>query len=211
MPLVPQLRAEAVRRGLFPDDTPLRPEWAFTLVRDMPYERASDRQPETVIREWRGTCSGKHYLLQALFDELGLDTMLLLATHEFTPENSPWLPPHLLEVVREAPVPDVHTFLRVRAREDWGAVDATWPLAARDLGLPVNVELVLGRNLAIAADIEELFDVPEDEDAQVFKERVIAMHVGPPGSPEPERRDRFIEDLGAWLAESLGSSSERPS
>ena len=48
MPLVPQLRAEAVRRGLFPDDTPLRPEAVFALVRDMPYERASDRQPETI-------------------------------------------------------------------------------------------------------------------------------------------------------------------
>ncbi len=137
--------------------------------------------------------------------------MLLLATHEFTPENSPWLPPHLLEVVREAPVPDVHTFLRVRARADWGAVDATWPLAARDLGMTVNDELVLGRNQKIAADIEELFDVPEDEDTQAFKERVIAMHVGPPGSPAAERRDRFIEDLGAWLAEALVSASERPS
>ena len=211
MPLVPQLRAESVRRGLFPDDSPLRPEAAFVLVRDMPYERASDRQPETIIREWRGTCSGKHYLLAQLLEELGLDVMLLLATHEFTPENSPWLPPHLLEVVREAPLPDVHTFLRVRARADWGAVDATWPLAARDLGMTVNEELVLGRNQKIAADIEELFDVPEDEDAQAFKERVIALHVGPPGSPEAERRDRFIEDLGAWLAEALGSSSGRPS
>ena len=27
---------------------------------------ASNRDPETTINEWRGTCSGKHYLLQKL-------------------------------------------------------------------------------------------------------------------------------------------------
>ena len=26
----------------------------------MPYQRASSRRPESIIEEWRGTCSGKH-------------------------------------------------------------------------------------------------------------------------------------------------------
>ena len=50
----------------------------------MTYQRASDRQPETLIREWRGTCSGKHYLLQALFAELGIPARLIACTTNLT-------------------------------------------------------------------------------------------------------------------------------
>lgn len=62
-PLTSMLQAEAVRKGLLMPRTEIDAATAFALVRDMTYQRASDRQPETLIREWRGTCSGKHYLL----------------------------------------------------------------------------------------------------------------------------------------------------
>ena len=51
--------------------------------------------------------------------------------------------------------------------------------------------------MRVAADIEEIIHVPEDEDPQAVKEIVLANHVG----DELPRRDRFIEALGAWLRE----------
>ena len=67
--LINALKAEAIRRSVWMHDDPdqMTPEDAFFLVRDMPYKRASNREPSTTINEWRGTCSGKHYLLKALF------------------------------------------------------------------------------------------------------------------------------------------------
>ncbi|MPZ97932.1 MAG: hypothetical protein GEU80_01125 [Dehalococcoidia bacterium] len=202
MPLVPAFRAAAVARGLFPDDQPMTPEAAYALVRDMPYRRASSRTPETTIEEWRGTCSGKHYLLRALLEGLGMATMLIVCTHEFTRENSPWLPDDILgEIERHGPVPDVHNFLRVQAEpeDDWTTVDATWPLAARDLGLPANEAFVRGVDQRLAADPIEVFHVPDDADPQTFKEQLIEDHAG----AQAERRDRVIERLTQWLGEVL--------
>ncbi len=203
MPLVPLLQQEADRRGLLDPGERITPAVAFRLVRDMPYRRATDRQPETILGEWRGTCSGKHYLLRELLRELGMPSTVILATHEFTPENSKWLPPHLATEVRLAPVPDVHTFLRVQydpTGDQWMTVDCTWPSRARRLEMPANLSFEAGVDQRIACDPIEIFHVPEDEDPQPLKERIIEGFVGTQGA----RRDAFIAGLSDWLALELG-------
>ena len=72
--LVDLLKQEAVKRGFINRSTNIDLDLAFCLVRDMPYRRASSRAPEATIREWQGTCSGKHYLLKVLYAELGYHT-----------------------------------------------------------------------------------------------------------------------------------------
>ncbi|MSQ30425.1 MAG: hypothetical protein EXR64_00130 [Dehalococcoidia bacterium] len=199
MSLLTDFRDEARRRGALAPHEAVTLASAFHVVRDLPYARASDRAPETVLREWRGTCSGKHYLLAALLDALGCEAAVILATHHFTADNTPWLPPHLLDEVRRGPVPDVHTFVRVCSdpvADDWMTVDATWPLSTRALGLPVNATLTPGVDQRVACDIEEIIHVPEDEDPQALKERIIELHVG----DQADRRSRFIEALASWLA-----------
>jgi hypothetical protein len=170
----------------------------------MSYVRASDRRPETTLAEWRGTCSGKHYLLRALFEELGMPVVLLAAPHEFTPASAPWLPASLLEECERAPVPDVHNFLRIQAAPqlDWQTVDATWPIAAHELGLPVNEGLIAGKDHLLAADPIEVHHVPPEVDAQELKQRMIEDAA----AGQIERRDRFIEQLSAWLATALGAA-----
>lgn len=201
MPLLADLRRHATARGLIAADTYLDADAVFRLVRDMPYRRASDRQPATTLAEWRGTCSGKHYLLRALFQELGVPVVLLVAPHEFTPENAPWLPAELRAECREAPVPDVHNFLRVQLEPhlDWQSVDATWPLAAGDLGLPVNESLRPGVDHVLAADPIEVHHVPPEVDAQELKLRIIEDVA----AGQEARREAFVERLAAWLGESL--------
>lgn len=203
MPLLHDFRSASVARGLLEGDTRIDAARAFALVRDMPYERASDARPETLIEEWRGTCSGKHLLLAQLLGELGLDSMFMTALHKFTPSNAAWLPPHLLAEVEAAPVPDVHNFLMVESPAGWFAVDATWPLGTRALGLPANEGWVPGRNMTVAADIDEVYDLPDDADPLEFKQRVLADHAGALGTPERDRRERFIEALSTWLRTEL--------
>ena len=201
MRLVPRLKAAAVERGLFPADAPLDAGAASALVRDMPYRRASSRDPEATIAEWRGTCSGKHILLQALFEEFGLPATMILALHEFTEESAPWLPAELLAEVARAPVADVHNFLRVQSgpEADWMTVDVTWPMAGRGLGMPVNEAFVPGRDMDVAADPIEIQHVPSDGDPTELKARMLAA-LGP---EQLERRELFLAALIDWLEQAL--------
>jgi hypothetical protein len=201
MPLIPVLRAAAQERGALGADASVDAATAFALVRDMPYRRASSRDPKVTIEEWRGTCSGKHILLQALFLELGLAATMILAPHEFSEDTAPWLPPDLLDEVRREAVPDVHNFLRVQPafEADWITVDATWPLPARDLGMPVNEHFVVGRDMTIAADPIEVHHVPPDADPTEMKQRILEDL-----SPDQrKRREAFLGRLMDWFESSL--------
>ncbi len=120
--LVSLLEEASRKRGLLPDGELLTAERAFALVRDMPYRRASSRRPEAIVDEWRGTCSGKHYLLADIFRELGMDLRVMMCTHRFTEKNTGHFLTGLRKLVAEDAVPDVHTFLWV----DTGGAGRWW-------------------------------------------------------------------------------------
>lgn len=196
MGLLQDFKAAAVARARFPDDERLTPAALFALVRDMPFARPSDGRIETVIAEWRGTAPGKHTLLQALYEDFGLHTMLIAAGHEFTLANMPWLPPALRAHLEAGPIPDVHMFVRLQIEGDWMTVDATWPLAAARLGVPVNERFEPGKEMPVACDPDEILHVPPDADPEDFEAFMLDRHV----EDQRPRRDAFLEALSAWLA-----------
>lgn len=194
MGLLEVLRQEAGRRSLWPPqgrspDQPLGAAEVFALVRDMPYGRASARDPLTAIREWRGTCSGKHYLLRGLFAEIGLRADLMACTTRITAENAPYLSPELRRLLADGPIIDIHNYLVLHTRRGSMRVDATWPLPMRALGLPVNEQFVWGRDMALACDPIVHLAVPDDGDPQAFKERLLRQSAG---ADELARREAFI-------------------
>ena len=196
--LLSLLEGESRKRGLLSEGESLSAEQAFALVRDMPYRRASSRKPEAIIREWRGTCSGKHYLLADVFRELGMESQVIMCTHQFTAENTRHFPPELRELVAASPVSDVHTYLRANTPQGWTVVDATWPSSAGPLGMTVNWEFIPGRDMILACDPIETLPAPEGQDPQEFKEQVIREFCG----ESSEARDKFIEAMGRWLGQS---------
>jgi hypothetical protein len=181
MPLLDRLKAEAVRRGLLDPAAQIDAATAFALVRDMPYRRASDRRPETTIAEWRGTCSGKHYLLQALFAELGLPSQVIACT-TFTPVDPDRVPDSLRPLYEAANrrFVDVHNYLLV-ALPSGGqmAVDATWPISAREAGMRVNAAFIIGQDQQIAYDPLEKWTIPDGRDPQDFKDELLRTHFTP--------------------------------
>jgi hypothetical protein len=195
MALVQLLEQEALKRGLLGESTELTLELAFALVRDLRYQRASSRHPEAIITEWRGTCSGKHYLLQKLLAELGYQTKLMICTHQFTMKNSSHFPQILRDLLRENPIPDVHNFMRLKTEKGWMDIDATWPISAQKLGLTVNPKLELGQDMRIACEAIQIWEVPSNIEAQRFKEELIQKHC----QFQIEERERFIQALSDWL------------
>ncbi len=196
--LLSLLEQESRKRGFLSGNESLTPELAFALVRDMPYRRASSRKPEAIIEEWRGTCSGKHYLLADIFRELGLESQVIMCTHRFTVENTRHFPAELRKLVAVNPVPDVHTYLRAKTADAWTVVDATWPSSAGPLGMTVNHVFQPGSDMTIACDPIDTLPVPEGRDPQEFKEQVIRGFCGASSGV----RDEFIEGMGLWLSES---------
>ena len=191
------LEQEARKRGLIASNETVTAESAFALVRDMPYRRASTRRPESIIEEWRGTCSGKHYALDRIFREMGMDSRVIMCTHRFTPDNTGHFPADLRDLVARQPVPDVHTYVRLESPQGWMTVDATWPGSAESLGMPVNGVFQPGADMAIACDVIDAFEVPAGRDPQDFKEQLIAEFCGESG----HARDDFIEGMSRWLSE----------
>ncbi len=197
------LEAEARRRGLWPPEASPDADFgmaeAFAMVREMPYARASDLRPETIVREWRGTCSGKHCLLKAIFAEHGYRSRLVACPHYIPPEVGKALPPDLAALFDDGPVPDVHNYLILETDQGLMKVDATWPLVTRAFGLPANERFVPGEDQAIACRPLAEIPVPEDVDPQAFKEQLLKERFTP---GELRRRHRLIEGVGRLMTAS---------
>jgi hypothetical protein len=196
--LIDRLKSTALQRGLIQPQTPIGLAEAYALVRDMPYQRASDRRPETLIAEWRGTCSGKHYLLRDLFAELGYPSHVMACTSvESLPADK--VPVDLRDLWSAASgrFVDVHNYLVLELPASEMIVDATWPLGSGKYGLTVNPSFVLGQDQQLACTPIQHWPIPDDQDPQAFKDSLLRQHFTP---AELEFRDAFILALGEWLA-----------
>jgi hypothetical protein len=188
------LKEEAVERGLLEPKVEIDAATTFLLVRDMPYTRASSRVPETIIREWRGTCSGKHYLLKGLFAELGYTSRVMACTTvaHIDPKKVMGKLRTLLQQSQGRFV-DVHNYLILELPGKEMIVDATWPLATKGMGTVVNERFVLGEDHQIACQPIRTWVVPEDRDAQQFKDEILRDTFTP---EELAHREEFIKTLG---------------
>ncbi len=194
--LLDRLKSEAVDRGLLDPADQVDAALAYALVRDMPYRRASDRRPETIIAEWQGTCSGKHYLLQALFSELGLSSQVIACT-TVTPVDSGEVPErlHSLYDAANRRFVDVHNYLLVSLPNGGQMkVDATWPLSKRAAGMTVNEAFILGEDQQLASIPLETWPIPAGRDPQEFKDELLRSYFTP---AELEFREIVIQALGA--------------
>jgi len=188
------LKSKAIEKGLLRPGEEIDTEKAFTLVRDMPYVRASSRDPETTIQEWRGTCSGKHYLLKELFAELGYSSRLIACTTvtHIDPKSVKWKLRELLEQSGGRFV-DVHNYLILELPQGDMIVDATWPISTKGMGTVVNERFVLEENHQIASKPLKTWVVPDDRNAQEFKDEILKESFTP---EELAHRDEFIKTLG---------------
>ncbi len=197
MDLLKLLQSAAAERGLINPDQEMDAALVFSLVRDMPYRRASDRKAETIIAEWRGTCSGKHYLLHMLFEELGLSSTIIACT-SITPIDPGEIRAEMQMLYEAANrrFVDVHNYLLVSTPDGREmVVDATWPLSAEKHGMVVNKVFIIGQDQEIATKPVKSWVVPPDSDAQTFKDQLLSEHFT---SAELQFREVVIEALSEY-------------
>lgn len=199
MSLIQLLKDTALQCGFLTPEAEMTPETVFTLVRDMPYQRASDRRPETLIREWRGTCSGKHYLLRELFAELGYASRVMACTCA-SPVDGARISPELLPLWQAAGgrFVDVHNYLILELPQGEMIVDATWPVNTQKLGLITSAEWVPGQDQQIACTPLQHWKIPPGREPQDFKNELLQAHFTP---EELAFREAFIHALSAWVSQ----------
>lgn len=96
---------------------------AIIAVQRLPYERTTDpRNYMQVLKEQRGTCSGKHALIAALAQEMGIPLKLYIGIFFLTRDNTPEIALLLEEFQLEA-IPEAHAYLKYKER----ALDITFP------------------------------------------------------------------------------------
>ncbi len=191
--LVELLKSRAIEKGLCEPEDEIDAEKAFLLVRDMPYIRASSRAPETIIAEWRGTCSGKHYLLKRLFAELGYSSRLMACT-TVTYIDPKKVVGKLRKLLRQSNgrFVDVHNYLALELPDGEMTIDATWPISAKGMGTVINEHFILGENQKIAVEPLKSWVVPDDRDSQEFKNEILKDSFTP---EELAHRDEFVKAL----------------
>jgi hypothetical protein len=193
MMLLDLLKNKAVSKGLLSADAVIDAEIAFSLVRDMPYGRASSRKPETIIDEWKGTCSGKHYLLKGLFTELGYEARVIACTTvEYMDPKEYWGKLRKLLKQSNGELVDVHNYLILDLPDGEMIVDATWPASTRGMGTVINHHFVLGENQQIDADPIQTWVVPDDQDAQEFKAEILRKSFSP---EQLAHREQVVETI----------------
>jgi len=201
MNLLAQLKEEAVARNLLEANAAIDAATAFYLVRDMPYIRASSRKPTTIIQEWRGTCSGKHYTLKALFAELEIPSRVMACTsiYEFDMENAPET---IQQAVADTDIKfvDVHNYLILDLPEGEMLVDATFPLDSKPFGTVVNDPFIRGQSQTIACDPIQTWIVPEEGDPQAFKNELLHANFT---DEELRHRDKIIKLINQLFQEAI--------
>ncbi|RPI92839.1 MAG: hypothetical protein EHM40_11725 [Chloroflexi bacterium] len=194
--LLELLKAKAIEKGFLEPEDEIHLEEAFVLVRDMPYIRASSRDPQTIIEEWRGTCSGKHYLLKGLFAELGYSSRVIACT-TVTHIDPRKVLGKLRKLLRQSDgrLVDVHNYLVLELPDGEMVVDATWPISTRGMGVVINEQFVLGENQKIAVKPLKSWVVPDDRDPQEFKNEILKDSFT---ADELAHRDEFLETLSKF-------------
>jgi transglutaminase-like putative cysteine protease len=166
----------------------------FERVRDLPYSYPSSRDPVEVLRGGRGSCSGKHYLLGEFFRRLGMNVRHMVCTHRFN-ESPIGFPEELQAMLRKNEIVDVHDYLQIRVGDEWIDVDATWPLALRDFGFPVNEDWDGRSPMLLSVVPEETVVVTGDPEKK--KEEILARFT----PRQRQLRKQFLEALSRWVNE----------
>lgn len=166
----------------------------FEKVRDIPYAYPTSRDPAEVLQSNRGSCSGKHYLLGAMYNLLNLPARHMICTHRFN-ESPIVFPDEMQDMLCKNEIVDLHDYLQIEVGGTWVDVDATWEAGLRAFGFPVSEDWDGTSPMALSVVPEELTLVERDPERQ--KETMLSKLT----PRQRTLRKQFLEALNRWVQE----------
>lgn len=163
----------------------------FERVRDIPYGSIGSREPTEVYTKQEGTCSGKHELLKALYNELGVQTKDFIAIHRFKDLRVEF-PEDIQVILDRSDIVDPHNFFKINYYNRWLQIDLTWDLPLKKFGFPVTERWSGTQDMNLAVVATAIHETP---DPIAYKNAEIAK------LPEKVQADRklFLEKLTKWV------------
>ncbi len=167
----------------------------YHAVRKIPYGSTGERDPVKVIANNLGSCSGKHILLRDLLREVGWEAGIITMFTHFNRgvPSHPAMPADLRAMIDGEDVCDFHHYVRVRTREGWHKLDATWHDALISYGFPVNRDWEGHSDTVLAA--MPIREYPAVEDLVAWKEQLLTQLT----PEEREFRSKFFTRLTEWM------------
>ncbi len=169
------------------------------VIQDIPYGRASSTEPESVLRDWRGTCSGKHLLGYKLLSACDYAPRLYLGRFRLKPEVVPIEFPEFDEI--QDVVWDVHNFLK--AGPDSNIVDLTWPSFLIDHGFQTTRDWKEWSDFELAAPVTGVEEIDPSPKGLEYKSTILKKLNG----KNQAVRERYIAALTQRIAELYGDES----
>lgn len=166
----------------------------FERARDIAYAYPASRDPLEVLRLQRGSCSGKHYLLGALFRLMGVPVRHMICTHRFN-ESPIVFPEPMQHLLEKNEIVDCHDYLQIEIDGQWVDVDATWERGLREFGFPVNEDWD-GRSPMVLSVVPEDLAIVE-RDPERLKEELLSRLT----PRQRALRRQFLEALSKWVQE----------
>jgi hypothetical protein len=169
----------------------------FEAVRDIPYGSTGEREPEKIVTQNLGSCSGKHLLLSKLFGLLGFENKIVTCLHHFNeafPDRNDY-PDRFKQILRNHNVIDFHHFVNLKRGDRWLSVDATWDRRLQKFGFPVNIGWKGDTDTTVA--VKPIRFYPETDDLIELKVKLInelPQH-------DKEIRAEFMRLLTEWFKE----------
>jgi hypothetical protein len=152
----------------------MRMSLAYLLycLRDMPYRRpSSSSDVNSILREWRGTCSGKHLLVQKIFSALGWRAQLIMRAYPIDAADT--LPPSLLQTFAGRGIWDVHNFVEFQVGTECRRIDITWPLALAEQGFTTTAYWDGSTDFRLAAPTGEDLVISADAHGLKLKKQLL--------------------------------------
>ena len=167
----------------------------YHAVRKIPYGSTGERDPLKVIANNLGSCSGKHVLLRDLLREVGWEAEVITMFTHFNRgiRSHPAMPAELRAMIDGQDICDFHHYVRVRMREGWRKLDATWHDALIPYGFPVNRDWKGQSDTVLAAT--PIREYPSVEDLIAWKQQLLAQLT----PQERDLRANFFRCLTEWM------------
>ncbi|WP_181905156.1 transglutaminase domain-containing protein [Aestuariispira insulae] len=171
----------------------------YHQVRNIPYGGIGQRRVEDVLVNGRGSCSGKHLLLQKRLRQAGYraEVVTIFTWFDLGIPNHPAMPDEIRAMLTVGKVPDYHHYVELHIGERVLKLDATWHDGLKPFGFPVNDCWDGAGDTVLAAPAVDYF--PPQDDLAGFK----AAKVAALSQNMQERRRRFFQATADWITELL--------
>lgn len=163
------------------------------LVREIPFGDGRTVE-EVLVKKGKGTCTGKHLVLQRCLQRLGYDTQQVVTTYLWGDQGVRY-PSHLQSILDEGEWEHGHNFVRFRDKYNgWIDLDVNWDKALVKYGFPSLSNGWNGATSFVAAKLVRRWDNVSSEEMKKRKVELIESL-----TPEVrDRRDRFLTAFLEW-------------